>query len=126
MLLLALCACKALSVLATWCATAATAPNKCLSAAAAVVAATSAAANERLGVPATTTAAAVLLSLLVALATAAVRPRTSRGCDRERGYAGCEKHPGHDRNLLSNGKNGPLAAPFQPLNGWNLHPIAQA
>jgi hypothetical protein len=64
--------------------------------AAAVVAATTATAGKGLGVSATTTAAAVLLSLLVALA-AAMRPRTSRGCDRERGDAGCEKHPGHDK-----------------------------
>jgi hypothetical protein len=62
-----------------------------------VVAATAAATSERRGVSAAATAAAaVLLSLLIALA-AAVRPRASRGCDREGGDAGREKHPGHDR-----------------------------
>jgi hypothetical protein len=61
-----------------------------------VAAAATAPASEGLGVSATTAATAVLLSLLVALA-AAMRPRTSRGCDRERGDAGCEKHPGHDK-----------------------------
>jgi hypothetical protein len=29
-------------------------------------------------------------------ASAAVRPRIRRGCDRQRGYAGCEKNPGHN------------------------------
>ncbi|HWC55584.1 MAG TPA: hypothetical protein VG434_01270, partial [Sphingomicrobium sp.] len=64
--------------------------------AAAVVSTTAAtAAGKGLGVTAAS-ATAVVLGLLIALA-AAVRPRTSRGCDRERGDAGCEKHPGHDK-----------------------------
>jgi hypothetical protein len=76
-------------------ASAATAAGEHLSLAAPVVAAATAASGDHLGMAATATATAVLLSLLVALA-AAVRPRASRGCDRERGYAGCEKHPGHE------------------------------
>ncbi len=63
------------------------------------------------------------LAVPTAPATAAVRPRIRRGCDRQRGYAGCEKNPGHNLSP-SNGENGPFAPPFQPLNGWNLHPIA--
>jgi hypothetical protein len=56
---------------------------------------------------------------------ALVGPRIRRGCDRQRGYAGREKDPGH-KFSPSNGKNGPSAAPFQRLNGWNLHPTALA
>jgi hypothetical protein len=52
-----------------------------------------------------------------------VRPRIRRGCDRQRGDAGCEKDPAHKISPL-NGKNGPFGTPFQPLNGWNLHPTA--
>ena len=54
---------------------------------------------------------------------ASMRPRIRRGCDRQRGNAGCEKNPGHTKSP-SNGNNGPVAPPFQPPNGWNLHPIA--
>jgi hypothetical protein len=68
---------------------------------------------------ATATAAVHLRGLLV-LASAIVRPRIRRGCDRQRGHTGCEKNPGHSLSPL-NGKNGPFAAPFQRLNGWNLH-----
>jgi len=74
-------------------ASAGTAAGEHLSLAAPVVAAATAASGDHLGMAAAATAA--LLSLLVALA-AAVRPRASRGCDRERGYTGCEKHPGHE------------------------------
>jgi hypothetical protein len=63
--------------------------------------AASAAAGEHLRMAAaatTATTAVALMSLLITLAAAAaVRPRTCRGCDRERGDAGCEKHPGHDK-----------------------------
>jgi hypothetical protein len=45
----------------------------------------------------TTTAAATtdLIGLAVVSAMTAVRPRIRRGCDRQRGDAGCEKDPGH-------------------------------
>ncbi|HEY2416500.1 MAG TPA: hypothetical protein VGH84_01175 [Steroidobacteraceae bacterium] len=70
-------------------------------------------------------AAAVHGSLLAPAATAsitviAMRPCECRGCDRQRGYSGCEKNPGHKKSP-SNGENGPFATPFQPLNGWNQH-----
>jgi hypothetical protein len=68
------------------------------------------------------TAAVDLRRLLV---LAVVRPRIRRGCDRQRGDAGCEKNPGHKLSP-SNGENGPFATPFQRLNGWNLHSTALA
>jgi hypothetical protein len=61
----------------------------------------------------------------LAVIAASMRPRIRRGCDRQRGDAGCEKNPGH-RLSPSNGINGPFAAPFQRLNGWNLHTTALA
>jgi hypothetical protein len=67
-----------------------------------------------------------LLALLSAAAMTAARPRIRRGCDRQRGNAGCEKDPGHHKFSPSNGNNGSFDAPFQPLNGWNLHPTALA
>jgi hypothetical protein len=86
-----------LRVAAAVVSTATAAASEHLGMATTVVAATAAATSERRGVSAAATAAAaVLLSLLIALA-AAVRPRASRGCDREGGDAGREKHPGHDR-----------------------------
>jgi hypothetical protein len=86
-----------LRVAAAVVSTATAAASELLGMATTVVAATAAATSERRGVSAAATAAAaVLLSLLIALA-AAVRPRASRGCDREGGDAGREKHPGHDR-----------------------------
>jgi hypothetical protein len=85
-----------LRVAAAVVSTATAAASEHLGMATTVVAATAAATSERRGVSAAATAAAVLLSLLIALA-AAMRPRASRGCDRERGDAGREKHPGHDR-----------------------------
>jgi hypothetical protein len=68
---------------------------------AAVVAATAATRGEHrvtaatAVVAATAATAVVLMRPLVTLAPA-VRARASRGCDRERGDAGCEKHPGHE------------------------------
>jgi hypothetical protein len=59
------------------------------------------------------------------LAATIVRPRIRRGRDRQRGDAGCEKNPGHKLSP-SNGINGPFAAPFQRLNGWNLQVTALA
>jgi hypothetical protein len=59
------------------------------------------------------------------LAATIVRPRIRRGRDRQRGDAGCEKNPGHKLSP-SNGINGPFAAPFQRLNGWNLQATALA
>jgi hypothetical protein len=42
-------------------------------------------------------AATTLRGVLGAIAPLlAVRPRARRGCDRQRGNARCEKHPGHD------------------------------
>jgi hypothetical protein len=76
-------------------ATVSAAASEHLSMAAAVVSTTAAAAGKGLGVTAPS-ATAVVLGLLIAPA-AAMRPRASRGCDRERGDAGCEKHPGHDK-----------------------------
>jgi hypothetical protein len=87
---------------------------------------TAAAAATLLRVGSLTSATATVIGeggLAVPAATAAVRPRIRRGCDRQRGYAGSEKNPGHNLSP-SNGKNGPLAPPFQPLDGWSLHPIA--
>jgi hypothetical protein len=61
----------------------------------------------------------------LAVIAVSMRPRSRRGCDRQRGDAGCEKNPGHTLSP-SNGINGPFAAPFQRLNGWNLHLTALA
>jgi hypothetical protein len=62
---------------------------------------------------------------VAATRAAAMRSRSCRGCDRQRGDAGGEENPGH--NILSfERKNGPFAAPFQRLNGWNLRPSALA
>jgi hypothetical protein len=69
--------------------------GECLNVPAAVVS-TTATTGEHRGMATAATASAVVLSLLVAPA-ATMRTRASRGCDRERGYAGREKHPGHDR-----------------------------
>jgi hypothetical protein len=46
----------------------------------------------------TAAAAAYELGLTTAATTAVLtmRPRNGRGCDRQRGNARCEKHPGHD------------------------------
>jgi len=55
-------------------------------------------ARRSLGMTAGTTAAAAttdLIGLAVVSAMTAVRPRIRRGCDRQRGDAGCEKDPGH-------------------------------
>jgi hypothetical protein len=77
-----------------------------------------------LGMAATPTAA-LECWLGTAAAMLAVRPRACRGCDRQRGDAGCEKDPGHKIDSFEQ-QNGPSGAPFPPLNGWNPHPIALA
>src|SRR5690349_15892084 len=58
--------------------------------------ATSALRLRALSMLAATAAALDLIGLtVVTAAMAAMRPRIRRGCDRQRGNAGCEKDPGH-------------------------------
>jgi hypothetical protein len=75
-------------------------PREALRAHCVAASAATAAAALRLGALASATASAAMVheSLLALLSTAtmtAVRPRIRRGCDRQRGNAGCEKDPGH-------------------------------
>jgi hypothetical protein len=81
---------------------AATTAGERLNVSAAVVS-TTATTGEHRGMATAATASAVVLGLLVAPA-ATMRTRASRGCDRERGYAGREKHPGHHNISFRTGK----------------------
>jgi hypothetical protein len=47
------------------------------------------------------TAAAMSLESGLVAPRLTVRPRARRGCDRERGNAGCEKNPGHKSSPLN-------------------------
>jgi hypothetical protein len=55
---------------------------------------------------------------LAALAAMSAPFRTGRGCDRQRGDAGGEKHPGQHEISPFERQNGRSDAPFQRLAGW--------
>jgi hypothetical protein len=57
---------------------------------------------------------------LALAATVAARSGSSRDRDRQSGDSCGEKYPGH-HTISFKRQNGLSAAPFQQLNGWNLH-----